>query len=472
MSSQKFERCITILADGARLDVMQDLIKRGELPNISEYLVAPGTLARAVTTFPSTTGPAYFPFINGYHPGTLNVPGIRWFDKQAFAVTGSKRRKYRSYVGIETFMINHDVEVASPSIFEILPHSYSIFNSVCRGVGSRNLTKIMRIWYWYYAHLTDHWDFLDTAGTKKALQALQKDFQYIFLVMPGIDEFSHLAEPHHDQTIQSYRVLDQAVGKMVKELKSLGKWDGTLMWIVSDHGLSKTDHHFCLNNFLEERDLPPFYYPKVFHRAGKKVANMMSGNSMTHLYFRNGKGWEEQVTRSVMEKINSHILSDLVAHPAIELLACRNETGGIDVLTKNGEGSVKLINGNVAYYVKQGDPFGYGGLAGELSAEECLKRTYDSTFPDGPWQLAQLFKATRTGDVVLSATPGYDLREEYEVPEHKGSHGSLNWQHMQVPVVTNAKMNTDLMRTLDVFPTTLQLLNQDLPDTLDGISRL
>ena len=72
-----------ILADGARWDMMNKLLVSGELPNIQKYIVVPGGTYRGVTVFPSTTGPAYFPFLNGCHPGTLNVVGVRWFDKNA-----------------------------------------------------------------------------------------------------------------------------------------------------------------------------------------------------------------------------------------------------------------------------------------------------------------------------------------------------------------------------------------------------
>ena len=48
-------------------------------------------------------------------------------------------------------------------------------------------------------------------------------------------------------------------------------------------------------------------------------------------------------------------------------------------------------------------------------------------------------KSDRAGDVVISAATGYDLRDFWEIPEHKGSHGSLHWEHMHVPVLTNKK---------------------------------
>ena len=90
MSSAPFQACILFLVDGARPDVLDDLMKRGELPNISRYIVEPGSFCRATTVFPSTTGPAYLPFLTGTYPGPSNLPGIRWFDRKAFSRYGNQ----------------------------------------------------------------------------------------------------------------------------------------------------------------------------------------------------------------------------------------------------------------------------------------------------------------------------------------------------------------------------------------------
>ena len=432
-----------------------------------------GTLAAGVTTFPSTTGPAYFPFLTGCFPGTLNVPGIRWFDKAAYSNPAKKLVKFRSYVGLETFLINQDMGKV-PTLFDLLPKSYTIFNSVTRGAGSGNLTKIMRIWYWYYAHLTDRWEFVDQQALKKTLKAIERDFEFLFVVLPGIDEYSHLAHPHHSKTIEHYRFLDEAVGKLAAKLKRLGKWEDTLFWIVSDHGLSKTDTHFCVNTFLEKRGLPPFYYPKVFHRRGKKVANMVSGNSMTHLYFKNGHDWGIPTVRDEIDRIDPRLLADLVQEPAIDIVAVRNGDGGVDILSKRGEAKLKLLGDKIEYCHPErerrisADPFGYQNFSGLLDRNAVLQKTAATPYPDAPWQLAHLFKASRTGDVVLSASPGFDLRLKYEVPEHHGSHGAIHAEHMLTPVATNVPLNAKIFRTVDIFPTILKLMGRDIPSSIDG----
>jgi hypothetical protein len=99
---------------------------------------------------------------------------------------------------------------------------------------------------------------------------------------------------------------------------------------------------------------------------------------------------------------------------------------------------------------------------------EFLLRTVDSDYPDAPYQLAHIFNSPRAGDLVLSATPGHDLRVKYEFPEHKASHGSLHREHMVVPIVTNIKLPEGPLRTVDVFPIYLRLMGREGPGNIDG----
>ena len=462
-----------ILADGARKDVFEQLLAAGELPNIQQNIVSQGGCYTGVTSFPSTTGPAYFPFLQGCHPGTLNVVGVRWVDKEKFADPKANRlAKFRSYVGLENFLIGKDRTTKSPSLFELIPNAYSVFSSVAPGAGWRDKTKILRIWYVYYAHLTDRWGMIDTKATERTLKLFEKDFGAIFTVFPSIDEFSHIAHPHHPSTIEAYKKFDQSMGKLVDRLKKLGKWDDTLFWIFSDHGLTATHTHFCCNGFLEKRGFDPLYFPTIYPYRNKNAANMMSGNGMTHLYFKNRESWKGVTTRKMLEALDPSLTRDLLDEKAVALVLCRNTEGGVDVLSQQGEAKILKSNGTLHYEVTQrADPFGFGSLPKVMDAETALQQTWNSPFPDAIWQIAKLFEAPRTGDVVLSAHNGFDLRDKYEIPEHKGSHGSLARDHMWVPLMVNAPMKADVMRTVDVFPTTLQLLGHAIPAGIDGVVR-
>jgi hypothetical protein len=72
MAKSSIEHAIVLLADGARADVIGEELAAGRLPNIARYLVGNGSDIPAVTSFPSTTGPAYLPFLR-----TVNTVNLR-----------------------------------------------------------------------------------------------------------------------------------------------------------------------------------------------------------------------------------------------------------------------------------------------------------------------------------------------------------------------------------------------------------
>ena len=97
-------KCVFFLADGSRLDVFAELFKRGDLENIQKYVVSPGKFLKGITVFPSTTGPAYTPYLLGKFPGRCNLPGIRWFDRRYYDATPFSLRRFRSYAGPQSFL--------------------------------------------------------------------------------------------------------------------------------------------------------------------------------------------------------------------------------------------------------------------------------------------------------------------------------------------------------------------------------
>ena len=115
--SQK-KKVIFYLIDGARPDVLQKLLEQNELPAIQEYLVSNGSFVKGTTCFPSTTGPAYLPFLTGASPGDHHITGIRWFDKKAFFKGRWGRNSMRSYCGYEAKFFNDDMNPKYPSLFE------------------------------------------------------------------------------------------------------------------------------------------------------------------------------------------------------------------------------------------------------------------------------------------------------------------------------------------------------------------
>ena len=463
------ESCIFILADGARADVFEELLKRGDLTNISKYIVEKGTFTNAVSVFPSTTGPAYAPFLLGRFPGRSNLPGIRWFDRKLYAKKFFSLYRFRSYVGLESFLMNRDISADAQTLFEIFPGAINIVSELSRGAGFRgDKTRFSRAYYKIKGHFDHHWDEVDIASRRVFLQSLKSYPQFAYVVFLGIDTYSHLTHPFHRKVIDSYLRLDESVGFIGKALEDMGKLDKTLLMIASDHGLSQTHSHFDSVEFMNRLGFKTFYYPKIFkHYRNADAANMISGNAMTHLYIKSPEGWER---RTAFEEL-SGLVGALLERHEVDIVAGLDENGRARIKSERGEALAWLDeSGYIRYEKIYGDPFGYNGLPAKMDRVESLMFSFYTQYPDALLQIIQLLESPRSGDLVISAKPGFDLRAKHENPEHCSSHGALFREQILVPLGISVKIKKEFVRTVDLYPTILHLLGKQIPRDIDGVS--
>ena len=465
----EFKSCIFIMADGARADVFSDLLEKGELPNISKYILEKGSYREAVTVFPSTTGPAYTPYILGKYPGRCNLPGIRWLDRNKYQEQMLSFERFRSYIGLETYFMNSDISEDFQTIFELIPRSVNIFNELSRGVSYRNdKTMFSKLYYKVKSHFTDKSDEVDLVAERILLQSLNQLPDFIYTVFLGIDTYSHINHPFHEKVIDSYRRIDNTVGLLAKSLESKGRLQETLIVISSDHGLTQTHSHFDSLEFMNRQGYKTFYYPNVFrHFWDADAGSLISGNAMANIYVKSKNGWGR---KSTFEELGE-LVDNFIEREEVDIVAGLDEEGRSRIKSVEGEARAWLDSeGNINYQKIKGDPFNYNGMPNKMSSEEALAHSYNTEYPDALVQIIQLLESPRCGDLVLSASPGYDLRAKHENPEHRSSHGALFRDHMIVPFLINTPVDKEFVRTVDVFPTMLNLLGQDLPENLDGVS--
>jgi len=464
-----FKSCLFIMADGARADVFSDLLGKGELPNISRYVVERGSFRIASSVFPSTTGPAYTPYIFGKFPGRCNFPGIRWFDRSIYPDMRKLHsfRRFRSYIGLETYFMNSDVSEDNTSLFEIFPRSGNILNELSRGVSFRyDKTRFSKLYYKVKGHFTDKSDEVDMVARRILLRELDVMHDFIFVVFLGIDTYSHINHPFHRKVLDSYALIDETVGLTAEKLSADGRLDETLIVIVSDHGLTQTHSHFDSLEFMNRRGYKTFYYPNVFrHFIDADAACLISGNAMANIYVKSPEGWGR---KSTFEELYG-LAEDFLERDEVDIVAGLDEGGRARIKSVRGEAAAWIDGERYINYERLGDdPFGYNGMPGRMSAEEALNLSIDTQYPDALLQIIQLLEAPRAGDLVLSASHGYDLRAKHESPEHRSSHGALFREHMLVPVAMSAAIGKEHMRTVDIYPTILNLMGKTLPEGIDG----
>ncbi len=468
----RYNRALIILFDGARYDVFRELLDSGRLPNIQDHLTSQGSFLKGYSSICTVTGPAHIPFIYGIYPGTANVPGIRWFDKGANNGR-SQLSALRSYVGPGSFSLSSDIREGYIPIYDYFKRPASIFSSLDldggNGVKIRT-DRLGKVGSYIFAYCTHRWERVDRIASQAVKRSLGQGCDFIFAVFPGIDEICHLQHPRSERVLKEYITLDRLVGDILNDLPEEVK-EETLTFIVSDHGLSVTHTHIPLVDISRSTHHRPVFYPRIFSRKWD-IAIMESGNAMASIYFRDPVDRRPSFFGEFMRvEKNRRFVNQLLSREGIDFLAYRIDDTTLGVKGPYGEVRLHFYEDDLTKIEVEGiNPLGFAVNGGRMAAHDLTVISLQTSYPDSPAQLQQLFRSHRTGDLVVFAREGFDLRKRYEWPEHKSSHGSLHKSHMEVPICTNAPLGSKWCRTVDVFPTILHLLGHDLPAGIDGRS--
>ncbi|MBI3070957.1 MAG: alkaline phosphatase family protein [Deltaproteobacteria bacterium] len=470
--TREFRRAFILLLDGARPDFIRELAAEGRLPNIARHFIERGTAADAVTVFPSTTGPAHLPYLTGRFPGPCNVPGIRWFDRGAYARTVVGASRFRSYMGLGSLFLGRDIAPSARTLFEEIPDHALIGGTVTKGVGSgRNLTRFSRIVAAARSFLAEDWFIIDRLSGAQLQKAAGAPTEFTFAAFYSIDACAHKKGPRSTEALSAYERLDTVLGEFFLTLERRGDLDSTFVTIVSDHGASETQTHFDLAGLVERTVGRTLTHPfGALRWVGARSAVMVSGNAMAHISVAGPRGFRDPVFIDAPSPDLARVIEALLESESIDVLAGRTSSGAIVVKSARGAARITSNPAGIAYSVDGSDPFGFPPLPAVMTSLDALRLTATTDYPDAIVQLAQLFTSARTGDVVVSARLGHDLRARFEKPPHIGSHGSLHRAHMLVPLFTNVPIAPGPHRSVDVHPTVLKCLGHEVPHGLDGVA--
>ncbi|MFT5433925.1 MAG: hypothetical protein ACI9OJ_004637 [Myxococcota bacterium] len=465
-----FDRCVMILVDGSRADVFQQMMADGELPNCQALFGDRGGARSGTTAMPSVSGPAHLPPITGCYPGRSNIPGIRWFDRERYAGSMLQPGRFRSYMSLnKTQRMNREVDPKVPSIWESFPDGGAMFCWFTRGLAPGNdLTRGEKVKASVKGFLTRNWEAGDNASGALLLKEVDSDRPFLFTVFPTIDELGHKGGPLSEASLAAYRAFDGYLPKLRDALAKRGDPDRTLIIATSDHGQSATHTHFDLVALVKEYAKEVLHFPFAWrHLRDCDAVSNVSGNSLAHLSFRSPTGWKERPDMTRSGTVGFDVIAALMERPEIDLVLHR-EDGKIRIRSKRGSALLWREGDALHYSPTDGDPFGYPEFPPVLNDDQARTLTATTEHPDGLVQWEQMFWSKRCGDVVLTATTGYDLRTHFEYQDHRGSHGSTWWEHMNVPVLMSMELPDEPLRTVDIFPTLLSAMGRPIPGPIDG----
>lgn len=462
---------ILLVADGARPAALG-----GDLAGLPALrrLRAEGGFHELTSVFPSVTGPAYAPFLLGRFPGPVGIPGLRWYDRSRSAAGWPDHA--RSYVGYEMARIDRDLDAMSPTIFELVPNSIAALSVVTRGlarerrIGGVTVRSAIRAAWTHFRGRAERWLDLDREIGHTVVERMREERpDYLFVALTGVDKSSHARGSSDPLVREALAIVDDVAARLRHDAERGGYWSDTHLWVTSDHGHADVHTHDDIAGALAAAGLRIVAHPwSAGFRAD--VAVMVSGNAMAHLYVdlrrRARPGWDCLASRW------ESLASTLLARPSVDLLLLPHSAARCEVrAASRGRAMVEQYGARFVYRREDGDPLDVGcDVDGD--ADVAFEATRNSTYPDSIVQIAALAGASRSGDLILSASPGYDFRDRYEPIPHRSAHGGLRRDHVLVPLLTNHPPARPPQRTTDLFASTLAALGIPARVRVDGRSFL
>ena len=463
---------VILVADGARPDTLATALDGGAFPALAA-LRGEGAFHTITSVFPTVTGLAYVPFLLGRHPAPVGLSGLRWFDRSRQVCPFPHYT--RTYVGYGGLWIARDLDRAAPTIFELVPRALGALEVIGRGLRARD--QFGRDWRFVMRAARVHfggdvagWLDIDRiVGAELARRIRERRPAFAFGAFTGIDKSSH-AEGHEAPRVQvALRILDDVVAQIRADAEADGRWDDMHLWIVSDHGHSRVRSHEDLAGLVDAHGLRTIAHPRV-HRWRAEAAVMVSGNAMAHIYLelaRRTRPWWPELARR-----HEPLVDMLLGRAAVDLVLLPHSPTRCEIRGR-GRGSALLDwgGGTFRYRPQTGDPLDIGPRD-VGSPEAAYESTIDSDYPDALVQIAHIAAASRSGEIILSASRDWDFRSRFEPIPHLSTHGALHREHMLVPLLVNRPLASTPRRTVDVMPSALRALGIAVPAGVEGTSFL
>jgi len=491
---------LVFFVDGVNATVFEEMLHKGELPAIQKYFVDRGTyVRRGVTNVPSVTLPNLTSFATGQFPGHHNITGINWWDRN--------RLVWRDYTTIaQKNTLDEDYNV--PNIYEQFPDrlTFSVFFQPHRDTTKyyENWTSAGPAFYFGWYKFVDRLtlyrlnEMMDVSRQYKQFPAIA----VCYMLAPDFQGYAFGgSSPEYRQAL---RHTDYQIGRVLGDVQRGGLLDEINIVFITDHGFGDAKTHFDLEGYLA-KDLGLAVAAKHRWEREKFEQRLEDYSQDTAMVYGSGdrffaiclrkpirkdgrvvdfEPWLTRPGEQVLHYPTAHGDRDLVAEllklQSMDVVAYPVDTDVVRVANTAGEVEFRQKGGRnatITYHVLKGsDPLGWqkhlssDALAGKgLSSRAWFDMTAGSDLPDLPAQILAYFRAPRAGDIAAFAKPDYDFRNS-----NKGGHGGVRPVDMYIPMLIAGpgipKQTLDHARTVDLFPTILQVQGRTLPANLDGQS--
>ena len=462
---------ILLVADGLRPDTLAAALDDGQVPALAA-LRDEGALHTVTTVFPSVTAVAYAPFLTGCFPGPLGLPGLRWLDRSRRI--GGAPGHARSYTGPEMRCLDADLDPRVPTLFELLPReSLGFVSLVTRGLhrderGAAGPGWTVRAARAHVAGDVDAWLALDRrAGEALADAVRTRHPRFVLAAFTGTDKAAHADGHASPRVLDALRTIDHTVEVLRRDAERDGRWPGTQIWLASDHGHAPVSSHDELASTIRAMGFRVRAHPMAFIPGGE-VAVMVSGNAMAHLYLDPAR--RHRRFAAAMDDRWIAFTDSLLRRPSVDLAAIPVSEDEVLIRSDSrGDAVISRCGAGFTHRHLSGDPLRLNAFE-RWTSEAVHEASLEGPYPDAVVQLLSLACSERAGDVVLSASPGWDFRARFEPIPHRSTHGALHRDQMLVPLLLCRPCRRRPRRSVDVMPSVLRLLGRRPATGIDGVS--
>jgi hypothetical protein len=443
------KKLVLAVIDSLKPDMLDQAVAEGEAPALAALLDC-GTYVRdCVSTFPSVTPVASAAIATGCGPGEHHIPSMNWFHRgeERYVEYGSSLAATRAfgivrslYDTVYNMNLAH-LSRAHKTVFEHLDDAgfrtacttYLIYRGRTRhdpsgGSVYRRIAEAAQFRHPVYGarelFYADLFDSRDTGCTSALGLPGQRDrhtgcvgaylvehglFDFLLFSLPDNDTYSHKVGP--DGQVRSIAEADQALERIMHVAGGPEAFlEEHAVIVMSDHSQTVVEQAINLAEvFADARVLTP---GDVAPSEAELAACPSARSAMVYAL---DEGRREQLVRGAVDTLTEVEGVDLVI---------TGEGGEAVVRSRRGElrfqPDGELADARGRRWSLRGDEAALELLVGNGEVES-------DTYPDALGRLWSALRCPHSGDVLVSAEPGFEF-VDWGGADHVGggSHGSLH----------------------------------------------
>lgn len=481
LSPAPARRVLLIVIDGLGAASLRRALADGHAPHIAALIDAGATFGEATSPFPSLTPVCLATIATGAGPDRHRIPSLGWYSRgrgrfveygSSFSATIVEGTR----ASIEDVIVNlNHVHLAEEprTIFERVQdaglEAAAVNQLVWRGRTRHTMrhdygpvraagkhTRVHAVYgpdHFYFGELFGGMRPLlpqvgikrptDWGGGRIARWLLRSTgSSFVLLYLGQHDAASHKLGP--DAAQDAIRAADRALGRVVDAAGDLAAFlEGCAVIVCADHGQTSVDHHASLEDVFD--DVTLYRGGRGSRRGGGRAADecdlAVVGSNRVAMAYRTRQPHHGDAPAGPNDR---WIAQRALESPATAIAAYHDAAAGQLVVLAPGGGELRATRNPEALRTERSVELGGAGDRWAIEGDpEVLDLEVDrpagvlryGDYPDGFARLASALACVNTGDVMVSAEPGWEFTDIGGRAHTGGSHGSLHRVDSLAPLI-------------------------------------